>query len=350
MLFRTAINDRNEESSRIEYKNRILQRGMNSHGRSKAVSIKKKHAPLQSDRPCPRDLLAAAHTAEALYLAHEDAPNNVQVRQTIAFGLEVIEPHQNTPEDVQRFFVFALNQDHGGSTFNPQQLLGARLRLQARWEEHRTNPGNEITVAPCGGRAQYEAYQKNWLKNARCEHFSPYWVWYRDLGIYMNALQADGRMDEFQNVLSKYFNNVSRPMGLDSMFRNLKVVNDMMVGNYKTSLSADRYNQIWWKVSKCCKPLQNVTDHKCCLHTYEAPSPQMISSLTCSMADGRVVPLKYKCKAKATGKQKKRLKPSNAQRRSVGSPRISHRMEQMRLKSHKRPLRITQINLRLPLT
>ena len=42
MLFRSAINDRNEESSRIEYKNRILQRGMNSHGRSKAVSIKNK--------------------------------------------------------------------------------------------------------------------------------------------------------------------------------------------------------------------------------------------------------------------------------------------------------------------
>ena len=37
MLFRSQINDRNEESSRIEYKNRILQRGVNSHGRSKAV-------------------------------------------------------------------------------------------------------------------------------------------------------------------------------------------------------------------------------------------------------------------------------------------------------------------------
>ena len=191
--------------------------------------------------------MAAAHTAEALYLAHEDAPNNVQVRQTIASGLEVIELHQNTPEHVQRFFVFAMNQDNGGSTFNPQQLLGARLRLQARWEEHRTNPGNEITVASCGGRAQYEAYQNNWLENARCEHFSHYWVLYRDLGIYMNALQADGRMDEFQNVLSKYFNNVSRPMGLDSMFRNLKVVNDMMVGNYKTSLSADRQSKFGGK-------------------------------------------------------------------------------------------------------
>ena len=106
MLFRSAINDRNEESSRIEYKNRILQRGMNSHGRSKAVSIKKQNAPLQSDRPCPRDLLAAAHTAEALYLAHADAPNNVQVRQAIACGSEVIELHQNIPEYMQRFFVF----------------------------------------------------------------------------------------------------------------------------------------------------------------------------------------------------------------------------------------------------
>ena len=127
-LFRSHINDRDEESTRLEYKGRILSRGLNLHGRPKAIGIPPDHSTDKaSDR---RALLAAAHTAEAFYLAREENPDNVQVVATEQNGLEMIDLHQDTPEDIQRFFVYCMNQDNGGSEFNPQQLINERQSLQ----------------------------------------------------------------------------------------------------------------------------------------------------------------------------------------------------------------------------
>ena len=295
-LFRSHINDRDEESTRLEYKGRILSRGLNLHGRSKAIGIPPDHSTDKaSDR---RALLAAAHTAEAFYLAREEAPDNVQVVATEQNGLEMIDLHQDTPEDIQRFFVYCMNQDNGGSEFNPQQLINERERLQQRWEAHRTTPGSEISVRSCGGPAQYEAYHRQWLRVAKCPHFSLNWGLYSDLGVYLNSLKTTGKLTEFQNVLKRYFNNVSRPMTLDAMFRNLKYANDMIIANYTTTMSATRFDQFWWELAKCCMPLHHVSEHMCCLQAHDGPAQKMVSSLAISMSAGRVVAMKFKAPTK----------------------------------------------------
>merc|ERR1712032_439476 len=94
--------------------------------------------------------------------------------------------------------------------------------IAQRWDQHRQRPGLEVTVASCGGRAQYEAFHRLWLKNSKCPHFAGHWELYKDMGIFMNSLKDDGRMDEFQNMLKVGFDNANRTVSLESIFRNAK--------------------------------------------------------------------------------------------------------------------------------
>ena len=87
----------------------------------------------------------AAFSLLQLAQLKQEAPDNVQAVASEQNCLEMIDLHQDTPEDIQRFVVYCTNQDHGGSELNPQQLINERERLQQRWEQHRTTPGSEIT-------------------------------------------------------------------------------------------------------------------------------------------------------------------------------------------------------------
>ena len=100
LLVRSPINCRDEESSRDEYADLILQVGMNWDARSKLCTIEIDSPP----HPEFRQVLAACHCVESVYQCHKKFPHHPQVRLAMQTGaLHAVDLVAGAPEDTIRF-------------------------------------------------------------------------------------------------------------------------------------------------------------------------------------------------------------------------------------------------------
>ena len=116
LLQRAADNDRNQESTRQEYVQLILEDGIAHGGRAEAVGIPAGMVTLSGTNAmhdksgnvmidCEVKFLCAATLVESFYMAQSNAPLNPQVKTTTRQGLRgvtLLDPR--TPSDIRTYF------------------------------------------------------------------------------------------------------------------------------------------------------------------------------------------------------------------------------------------------------
>ena len=307
LLRRSCLNDRDEQGPKDDYKASIKVHGLRQEARSQAIVVECREFPLDEEM---RDVLAGAHCTDALIEAWNEG-------QSIKCGLWAIEIKKETPEDIQRWCVTAFNLFNDGAGFSPSQFINLRLRLKDRWNEFRESQTPKITVGSCGGQAQYEAVHREWLhKHSKDKIFGDDWPLYNRAGVFINSLcdrdpknpsiilNSGKRLDEFQELLKKYFDNRTLKMPLDVCFRNFDSLDQLLSKHYKKHMDHDKYIILWEECMKCCIPLNGslTGGYEFCHLDW---LPQRISLLATEMVNAKKVVLKVrKAKAKATSKAK----------------------------------------------
>ena len=289
----------------------MRQRGYNGEHRSCCVVID------YDDKPhleC-RLLLGAGHTIEALYECHEEdlesGQMNPQIQVSIAAGTWAYEVEKITPPECQLEIVDMLNKNLLASGTNLRQVFNQANRLDDLFEQYK---GDE-TVASLGGQSAHETFQREWLKkHSGCEIFCGRYKYWRDCIILQNNLGKN--KERFMALCQKYIDNINRKVTLEAIVRNVCHFDRVCRTHFEKSMSAKRYEHMWWEGVACFLPLVNceadIPGHKLCFELFE---PDRIERMHVKMNTDKTLQLKIRHKAAKEPKDPKEAKAANADKK-----------------------------------
>ena len=137
------------------------------------------------------------HRAEALYKAHEESPQNANVKDAIQRGLRKVKIlHWATPDNVFVKVVSLLNQFHQGAGVNHWDVMREALKLESAWKADCTL--TRLNTYNPRYQAAYETFVIN--KSASSEydgHFRSKLSYYNAISLAHN-MQALDFFAEFQ--------------------------------------------------------------------------------------------------------------------------------------------------------
>ena len=118
------------------YTNRVIHEGAVSGVRGQPwAQISKGGVP-------PYQLLSYGTLTRAIYAAHDRAPTNINVIETVKVGLQNVTLFsENTPVDVLEWLIDFHNSFHQGSSFTVLQHFDLTIKADAEWKVHCTSKG-----------------------------------------------------------------------------------------------------------------------------------------------------------------------------------------------------------------
>ena len=111
----------------------------------------------------PLLMISFAHLSAAIYRAHELAPENPQVKASIAGGLPgALILHPRTPACIIRWLKDLNNNFHAGSARSFLEEMDDVIRIESYWTVFKGNQG--ITARGAGGAAAYEKAYSSYVQ------------------------------------------------------------------------------------------------------------------------------------------------------------------------------------------
>ncbi len=217
--------------------------------------------------------------------------------------------------DIKQWIITFFNTFGGGSGLTAQQAINRRKELTRRFEAFKHK--HSLSTSKCGGSNGLNALERAWLRDTAGDDIYTDFPFYAAAGTLINRLTEAKRLDEFLTFCNTYVDNRARGQtSVSEIIRNISAVEKNLRTSYKqnTTMSDERYWNLWWEAVKCCVPLRDDEPQFAdCLWIFKDhcdATEKVIDRLSVLMPEGKHVLLKInRSKKKA---EKKRAKAKKA--------------------------------------